>query len=77
MDIEKTRKEYPDLVIMGGIDKIALAKGKKEIMEVVAKAGRVVESGGCIPYTDHAVPPDVSFDNYRFFREELAKVLAR
>ena len=77
MDMEKSRKEYPDLVIMGGIDKTALAKGKPEIIKQVERAARMVQIGGCIPYTDHAVPPEVSFSNYRFFREELAKVLKR
>ena len=30
MDIEKIREKYPNLIILGGIDKIALAKGKNE-----------------------------------------------
>ena len=75
MDIEKSRKLYPDLVILGGIDKTALAQGKKEIMAEVEKADRMTKMGGYIPYTDHAVPPEVSFENYTFYREELAKVL--
>jgi uroporphyrinogen decarboxylase len=77
MDIEKSRKQYPELIIMGGIDKTALAKGKKEIMEEVEKAGRMIEIGGFIPYTDHAVPPEISFSNYKFFRDELKKVLKK
>jgi len=77
MDIEKIRKEYPGLIIMGGIDKIALAKGRNEILKEIAKAKRMIKNGGFIPYTDHAVPPDVSFDNYKFFRYELKKVLGQ
>jgi len=75
MDIEKIREQFPKLVIMGGIDKIALAKGKDEITKEIAKAARMIRYGGYIPYADHAVPPEVSFDNYKFYRNELKKVL--
>ena len=77
MDIEKVRAEYPDLVIMGGLDKIAVSMGKDGIKKEVEKAKRVLDTGGYIPYTDHAVPPEVSFENYKFFREELNKVLKK
>lgn len=75
MDIEKIRAQYPKLIIMGGIDKLALSKGKDAIKKEVEKAKRMVSKGGYIPYTDHGVPPDVSFNNYKFFRENLAKLL--
>lgn len=75
MDIEKIRQKYPRLVILGGINKMALSKGKDEIMQEIEKVSRMIKNGGYIPYTDHAVPPDVSFDNYTFFRYELKKVL--
>ncbi len=75
MDIEKVRSLYPELIIMGGIDKIALSKGREDIIKELEKARRMIKAGGYIPYTDHAVQPDVSFENYKFFREELKKIL--
>lgn len=75
MDVEKIRGKYPDLIIMGGIDKTALSRDKGAIKKEVEKAKRTIATGGYIPYTDHAVPPDVSFENYKFFRKELAQVL--
>jgi hypothetical protein len=75
MDIEKIRNQYPNLIIMGGINKMALSRGKSEIKKEIEKAKRIIKMGGFIPYTDHAVPPEVSFSNYKFFREELAKIL--
>ena len=71
MDIEKIRDLYPELVIMGGIDKMALAKGKEAIDGEIAKVKRMLKKGGYIPYTDHMVPPDVSFENYTYFRKQL------
>ena len=75
MDIEKIRDLYPDLIIIGGIDKIALSKGKKNIEMEINKVKRMINIGRFIPTTDHAVPPDVSFENYCFFRNELKKVI--
>jgi len=60
---------------MGGIDKKALAKDKGAISEELKKVERMVRKGGYVPYTDHMVPPDVSFSNYKFFRLELKKIL--
>ncbi|MBT3271556.1 MAG: hypothetical protein HN368_00255, partial [Spirochaetales bacterium] len=39
-DIEEYRRRYPELGIMGGLDKRALAKGKPEIHKELAKAER-------------------------------------
>ncbi len=33
------------------------------------------EAGGCIPSTDHAVPPDVPLENYLFYLDYLKKFL--
>lgn len=75
MDIEKVRAKYPNLIIMGGIDKMALSKGRSEILKELQKVDRMLNYGRYIPYTDHGVPPDVSFDNYKFYRDELKKIL--
>lgn len=77
VNIEKIRVQYPELVIIGGIDKTALSKGKDNIIKEINKAKRMVSIGGYIPHTDHAVPPDVSFENYKFFRKELIKIIKK
>lgn len=75
MDIEKIRSMYPKLVILGGINKMALSQGKDAIDLEVAKADRMLDKGGFLPYTDHMVPPEVSFENYVYFRKKLKEVL--
>ncbi|MGI6705848.1 MAG: uroporphyrinogen decarboxylase family protein [Clostridia bacterium] len=76
MNIEKIREDFPDLVIMGGIDKKALSLGKEAIDGEVAKAERMLAKGGYLPYVDHMVPPDVSFENYCYYRHQMKRVLA-
>ena len=75
-DIVEVRKEFPKLHIMGGIGKKPLARGKEAIdAELEAKVPFMFESGGFIATVDHGVPPDVSWENFRYYRERLAEML--
>jgi uroporphyrinogen decarboxylase len=68
------RERYPDFVLMGGIDKRALAAGPEAIDRELERLVPVVEKGGYLPMVDHLVPPDVSLENYQYFlqrRREL------
>ena len=71
MDIRAARKTYGSrLGCFGGIDKRALAGTREDIRaEVLPKMEACLGEGGFIPACDHGIPPDVSFDNYRYFRE--------
>ena len=71
MDIRRLRAEYGhDLALSGGIDKRELAKGRRAIeREVVGKMAPLLEDGGYIPTVDHAVPPDISYDNFMYYLE--------
>jgi uroporphyrinogen-III decarboxylase len=68
MDVVAIAKQYPQLGIMGGIDKRALAKDrdsiKKEVKRVVPF---FLERGRFIPTLDHTVPPDVPLENFRYY----------
>lgn len=55
------------VLLAGGVDKIQLAKGKKEIERELERIRPVVESGGYIPHVDHRVPPDISYENYLYY----------
>jgi len=68
------RERYPDLVLMGGMDKRALVVGPKAIDRELERLVPVVEKGGYLPMVDHLVPPDVSLENYQYYlkrRREL------
>ncbi|MBM3702048.1 MAG: hypothetical protein FJW63_03480 [Actinobacteria bacterium] len=75
MDIETTRKQYPNLVIMGGINKNELSKDKYAINKELKKISRMLKKGKYIPFTDHMVNPDTSFENYKYYRENLKKII--
>ena len=61
MDIVKIRKAFPQLQIMGGLDKMKIAKGEKAIdAELETKLPYMLSQRGYIPFVDHLVPPNVS-----------------
>ena len=70
------RREYGRRISLeGGIDKRELAKGREAIHEeVMRKVPTLLEHGGYAPGVDHAVPSDVSFENYCYFVELVRKL---
>ncbi len=73
-DIGAFRRRYPKLGIMGGLDKSALAKGRGEVMHELDKAERMLALGGYVVGFDHLIPPDVSWDSYRFAVAEIRRM---
>jgi len=73
MEPVEIREKYGrKLVLWGGIDKRALSKDKAAIKEeLMRKVPQMMESGGFIPAIDHSVPPDVPFENYKYYTELL------
>lgn len=57
----------PDVLLMGGVDKMVLRKGPNEIEKEILRIKSVLDDGGFIPHVDHRVPADVSLENYRFY----------
>jgi uroporphyrinogen decarboxylase len=74
MDVLAVRKKYGrNLRIWGGVDKRALAKGPAAIDAELARVKPLIDEGGYIPHTDHSCPPDISFQNYCYYMEQLKK----
>lgn len=77
MDVVKIREAYPDLQILGGINKRALAADRERIdADLKRQIPTMVPHGGYIPMVDHQVPPDVSWDNYLYYRQKVAELSA-
>jgi uroporphyrinogen decarboxylase len=76
MDVVEVRKAYPQLNILGGFSKSALISGKEQIdIELEEKIPWMLEQGGYIPYMDHLVPPDVSWENFYYYRTKLNNMI--
>ncbi len=63
-DVVEIGRQYPGLVIMGGIDKRVLATGNEAIdahLRHIVPA--MLRRGGYVPMCDHGVPDNVSLEN--------------
>ncbi|HUU42130.1 MAG TPA: uroporphyrinogen decarboxylase family protein [Planctomycetota bacterium] len=56
-----------ELRIMGGVDKMELAKGPKAIKAYLESLVPWVERGGYIPFCDHRCPPNVKVEDYLYY----------
>ena len=74
-DVVGLGREYPDLMMAGGIDKRVLAESKEAIdahVEYILPAMRA--RGGYIPTCDHGVPEEVSLENYMHYRKRCIEL---
>lgn len=70
------RKKYgKSLRLWGGIDKRELTKGRKAIDAHIRSLIPMVEDGGFIPTYDHAIAPDLSLDDFKYYMEKKEQLL--
>lgn len=73
-DVVRTGREYPDLLISGGLDKREMAKGRDAIDRMVDSILPAMKArGGYIPTCDHGVPEEVSLEDYLYLRKRIAE----
>jgi uroporphyrinogen decarboxylase len=65
--VELRRRFGRDILLMGGVNKRALAAGPEAIRAEIRRLEPLVAEGGFIPHVDHRVPPDVSYDDYLYY----------
>lgn len=69
-DVVELGRQYPNLLIRGGIDKRVIAKGGDDIKRHLAYIMPAMRArGGYIPVCDHGVPEEVTFENYMLYRK--------
>jgi uroporphyrinogen decarboxylase len=77
MDIVKVRQQYPKLQMCGGVAKSEIVKGNRRIDEILQPVEAVLRTGGYIPFADHFIPPDVSLENFSYYRRTLNGMIDR
>ena len=71
------RKQFgKQLRLWGGVDKRVLAQDRKAINQHLNEFAPLIEEGGFIPTVDHTVPPDVSWDNFRYYMDAKQALLS-
>jgi len=67
--VELRKRFGRELRLWGGVDKRVLAQDKDSIRNHLREFIPLIEEGGFIPTVDHTVPPDVSWDNFRYYMD--------
>jgi uroporphyrinogen decarboxylase len=70
------RRACPGTTLLGGMDKRVLARGREGVDAELARVMPLVREGAYIPSLDHFVPPDLSWDTYRYYVERRRDLLA-
>ncbi len=70
-DVRDFRRLYPTLGIMGGLDKRALAGTRADVDAELDKAAEMIRLGRYVPGFDHLIPPDATWDNFRYAAERM------
>lgn len=71
MDVVRVRKEFPELRMMGGVPKMEIRHGKKRIDEILEPVKTAFDIGGYIPFGDHLIPPEIHWEDFKYYRERL------
>lgn len=74
-DIREVRRRYPELGIVGGLDKNALASGRAAVDVEIEKARWMLRHGRrYVPGFDHLIPPNVPWANMQYAARALREL---
>jgi uroporphyrinogen decarboxylase len=77
-DAYKISDEFGKRVALRGyFDKKALIAGREAIDKEFERITPLFRRGGFIPHTDHRVPPDVSWEDYRYYRMKKCEFIGK
>lgn len=71
VDLAKIRREFPDFLMLGGFDKMAMLQSKEAIDAEFQQLLPIIRSGRYIPSMDHQTPPGTSMELYRYYVGKL------
>jgi len=74
-NLVEIRKKYTKLGMLGGFDKNSLYKGKQYIDNELENMSWLISQGGYTPFADHAIPPNSSWENFKYYRSNLNNII--
>jgi len=75
MDLVKVRGNFPYLQIIGGIPKFEIKYGKERINQILEPVADVLKQGGYIPTADHFIPPEIEWEDFKYYRKKLNNII--
>ncbi len=75
IDIRDVRREFPEIGLMGGLDKHILEFEKSDMDKELEKIPFMLDMGRYIPCLDHGVTNAVPYYNYLYFYDRLREII--
>ena len=76
MDVLAVRRKYgKSLRIWGGVDKRVLAQDRAAIDAELRRVAPLIAEGGYVPMLDHSATPNIPYENYCYFMDQLKRYL--
>jgi uroporphyrinogen decarboxylase len=76
MDVGEMARQYPGLILAGGLDKRQFALGRAAIERELERLPALFRRGGYLPSLDHHVPPEVSWADFQYYVERVRQLYA-
>jgi len=76
-DIPGLIQKYPDFYAMGGMDKRAMITGRATIDAEIDRIRAMLPLKRYLPFPDHLIPPDVSWENYQYFVHRWKEMIGK
>lgn len=74
-DVVEIGRQYPNLVMRGGLDKRVISRGLGAIDAMLERILPTMQArGGYLPMCDHGVPEETPFDDYIYLRQRIAQL---
>jgi uroporphyrinogen-III decarboxylase len=67
VDVNRIRRNHPDLIMIGGFDKTVMHLGEDAMRQEFERLLPAMASGWYIPGVDHQTPPSVKMADYRLY----------
>lgn len=74
-DVVELRRKYPYMSMMGGINKLEIAKGREAIDRELKRIEPLLFETGYFPALDHLIPPEISYRDYAYFVRRLHDII--
>lgn len=67
VDVNRIKKQYPQLFVLGGYDKTIMHLGEEAMRKEFERILPAMRTGGYVPGVDHQTPPDVTMEQYKIY----------
>ena len=74
-DVVQMHQLYPDLTMLGGIDKRTLSAGPEALAAELERIRPLLDQSRYIPALDHLIPPDVSWQAFCAYSDQLRQMI--